>query len=384
MKVPKPSYETMEKIIEVLRYGSGAKGCVPIKSAHVSGVSYANIKEAGMEFLEDVAKSGVKVKVATTTNPGCAEIGARSNRYGLDKELIENQRRIVRALEKIGAEATLTCTPYECRRVGFGEHVAWAESSAVAYANSVLGARSNRESGISALASAVTGKTPLYGMHVAKNRVPKARVEVEAGELDEARMGALGYLLGAKLGSEVAFLSGVGRCDKTKIKCLLAAASTAAPVSLVHVEGVTAEEEWAGKLAPRRAEHTIGMEEIEEQREKLSFDSADPDCALIGCPHLSLEELARLAEENSGRKFGKPAFLFTSRRVAELARRKGYAGKLERSGASILVDTCVMWSGLGRLGLERPATNSAKACFYLRNAMGLKPKLCSARDCLGA
>lgn len=382
MGVPKPSYEMMKKIVEVLREGSGARECIKIKSAHISGVSYANIKDAGKEFLEDVAKSGVKVKVKTTTNPGCAEIENGQKIYRLGRELIEKQRRIVEALKEIGAEATLTCTPYENYEIGFGEHIAWAESSAVVYANSIFGACSNRESGISALASAITGITPRYGMHVRKNRVPKVRVHVDSEDLDEARMGALGYLLGTRLGADVPFISGIYTDEKGKLKSLLAAASTAAPVSLVHIEKVTAEEKWASKLAPRRAELKIGDDEIEEQREKLSFDSIDPDCILLGCPHLSLEEIEQLLKESSGKRFGKPTYIFTSRYVAELARNRGYIEKLERSGASILVDTCILWSGLDRLGLKRPATNSAKACFYLRNAMGLKPKLCSMRDCL--
>ncbi|MGQ9513467.1 MAG: aconitase X catalytic domain-containing protein [Thermoproteota archaeon] len=380
MSVPKPSYETMERLIQILREGSGAKRCIPITSAHISGVSYANIKDAGKDFLEDLARSGIKVKVMTTTNPGCAELN--SNRYGLDRNLVENQRRIVEALRKIGAEATLTCTPYENHRVRFGEHIAWAESSAVIYANSILGACSNRESGISALAAAVTGKTPKYGMHIAKNRVPKVKVKIKAVDLDEARMGALGYLLGRRFGAEVPFLSGVVAIDKRKVKALLAAASTAAPMSLVHIERVTAEERWASKYATRRTEHKIGREEVEEERERLSCDHIEPDCVLLGCPHLSIEEMAQLAKEISGRRLRKPTFLFTSRHTADLARSLGYVKALERSGASILTDTCILWSGLENLGLKKPATNSAKACFYLRNAMGLKTKLCSALECI--
>jgi len=376
----KPSRETMRELIEALRDGSGARGLVAIRGAHISGVSYYSIGAAGAEFLEDLAASGVRVVVRTTVNPGCADVHA--NPYGIDGGTIMNQRRIVGSFRAIGAETTLSCTPYEGHRPSPGEHIAWAESSAVIYANSMLGARTNRESGISALAAAVTGKGPNYGMHVRGNRAPDVRVEVEAGDIDEAMAGALGYLLGTRFGSAIPFVSGVRFREKYKMKGLLAAASTAGPMPLIHVDGITAEIEWARRRAPEKAGHRIGMDEIEETREQLSCDSSEPDSILLGCPHLSIEEMKLITRMIGDGKFDKPVFLFTSREIGGLAKELGYVDVLERAGAAIVVDSCIMWSGLRALGLKRPATNSAKACFYLRNTMGLRPRLCNICECL--
>jgi len=376
----KPSSKMMWKLIEALRDGSGARTFVAIRNAHISGVSYDNIGDSGREFLEDLAAAGVRARIRTTLNPGCADID--SNPYGIDERTILNQRRIVEAFRKIGVDTTLSCTPYEEHQPLLGEHIAWAESSAVIYANSIFGARSNRESGISALAAAVTGKSPNYGMHIKRNRIPDVRVDVDVEDIDEARAGALGYLLGTRIGSSIPFVSGVGFRERYKLKSLLAAASTAAPMPLMHIEDITAEMEWGRRMAPKEVENRIGMDEIEETRERLSCDSEEPDSILLGCPHLSIEEMSLLVRDLGDRKFDKPVFLLTCRQISRLAKELGYIERLERAGATIIVDSCILWSGLKSLGLKRPATNSAKACFYLRNSMGLRPRLCSIRECL--
>jgi len=377
----KPSREMMWELIEALRDGSGARAFVAIRSAHISGVSYNSIGAVGAEFLEDLAASGVRVKVRTTVNPGCADVHV--NRYGIDRRTIRNQRRIVESFRRIGAETTLSCTPYEGgRRPSPGEHIAWAESSAVIYANSMFGARTNRESGISALAAAVTGKSPNYGMHVRGNRAPDVRVEVDVGDIDEAMSGALGYLLGTGFGSAIPFVSGVRFRERYKMKSLLAAASTAGPMSLIHIDGITAQIEWARRRAPEKVELRIGMDDIEAMRGHLSYDSGEPDSILLGCPHLSIDEMGLIVKTIGDRKLDKPVFLFTSREIGVMARELGYVDVLERAGAAMVVDSCIMWSGLRSLGLKRPATNSAKACFYLKNSMGLRPRLCNIGECL--
>jgi hypothetical protein len=372
----------MESLVEALREGAAARGFITIGNAHVSGVSYANIGDAGREFLEDLAKAGVKVRASTTINPGCAEIAPE--RYGIDAATIGNQKRIISAFSKIGVDTTLSCTPYEESPPMPGEHIAWAESSAVIYANSMFGARSNRESGTSALASAITGKSPNYGMHITGNRAPDTRVEVDAGEIDEARAGALGYLLGSRLGASIPFISGIKWGASYKLKAMFAAASTAAAIPLMHVGAITAEAEWARRRAPGRTALRVGVREIEAMREEISCDSDEADCVLLGCPHLSLAEFDMVSRCIGNGRLVKPAFLFTSRRIRRLAKELGYVEKLERSGAEVIADSCILWSGLRSLGLSRPATNSAKACYYLRNSMGLKPKLCNLHDCIRA
>ncbi|MEM4235218.1 MAG: aconitase X, partial [Candidatus Methanomethylicaceae archaeon] len=150
----------------------GAERMVKIESAQIAGVSYGNIGDAGMEFLEDWADLGGKVRVKSTLNPAGMDLD-KWKEMGIDDEYYQRQMRILKAFEKMGVEITCTCTPYLVgNRPRSGAHVAWSESSAVVFANSVLGARTNREGGPSALAAAITGRTPCYGLHLEDNRVP--------------------------------------------------------------------------------------------------------------------------------------------------------------------------------------------------------------------
>ncbi|WP_457741713.1 aconitase X, partial [Thermococcus sp.] len=149
----------------------GAERLIPIKSAQIAGVSYKNLGEAGLEFLRDFVKAGAKVSVYTTLNP--AGIG--------NEEFMEKQKEVLELYRMMGIEVTSTCTPYYGANLPkFGDHLAWSESSAVSFANSIIGARTNREGGPSSLASAIVGKTPEYGLHLDENRKATVKVKVEA------------------------------------------------------------------------------------------------------------------------------------------------------------------------------------------------------------
>ena len=171
--------QTSMRILAALAGIYNAKRLVPVSSAQIAGVSYHNIGSAGLQWLEDMARDG-KAMVKATLNPAGMDL-RQWKKLGIRKSFAEKQIRVVKAFTRMGVKPTLTCTPYLVgNKPRKGEHVAWAESSAVCYANSVLGARTNREGGPSALASALTGYTPEYGMHLAENRQAKARVLVEA------------------------------------------------------------------------------------------------------------------------------------------------------------------------------------------------------------
>ncbi len=174
----------------------GADRLIPIKSAQVAGVSYKNIGNAGIEFLRDFVDAGARVSVYTTLNP--AGIG--------NDEFMEKQAEVLELYRRMGGiEATSTCTPYYGANLPkFGDHLAWSESSAVSFANSVIGARTNREGGPSSLAAAIVGKTPNYGLHLDENRKATVKVKVEAGGVKTfVDYAALGYHLGKSLGNDV-------------------------------------------------------------------------------------------------------------------------------------------------------------------------------------
>jgi len=186
----------------------GAERLINVSHAHVSGISYFNIKKYGVEFLEDLANNGAKFSVFTTANPYAAYYLSFNGR-GFSKNVIDNQERIINALTSMGARA-FTCAPYHIRRPKVGEHLAWAESNAVLYANSVLGARTNREGGPLALLEAIVGRAPYCGMHVDEERYPSILIKVpKPSSLSEAAV--IGYLTGKLSPSKIPYVEGLGK-----------------------------------------------------------------------------------------------------------------------------------------------------------------------------
>ncbi len=174
----------------------GAEDLVPVTSVQVAGVSYKNLGDAGLGFLAEWAAQGARVRVPTTLNPAGLDL-ERWRELGFDADFADRQARVIQAFSDMGIRTTCTCTPYFVGNLPErGDHVAWAESSAVSFANSVLGARTNREGGPSALAAAITGRTPRYGLHLAKNRRAQVVVEVRCPVQSYADFGALGAMVG--------------------------------------------------------------------------------------------------------------------------------------------------------------------------------------------
>jgi len=193
--------ETLEKAMRILvSLGEiyGASRLIPISSAHISGASYKTIGDAGLLYLSSL--SG-RVCVKSTLNP----VGMDRERWrgmGISEEFYEKQKKIINCYKRLGVEDVCTCTPYYIERPNYGDHLAWAESNAVIYVNSVIGAKTNREGAPAALAAALIGKTPLYGMHLREERAPEIKVIVE-DELKDEEFGALGHILGKILKDEI-------------------------------------------------------------------------------------------------------------------------------------------------------------------------------------
>src|SRR5437762_1402805 len=217
---------------------SEAKRLVPITSAHVSGASYKMIGDPGLEFLEDFARDA-RVAVPTTVNPLGTDL-AQWKELGIPPDLAGKQARIGRAYATMGFRPSFSCTPYLIGvRPGLGEHVAWAESNAVCFANSVLGARTNREGGPSALAAAIVGATPEYGLHKDEGRRPTVRVNVTTKPhgLD---FSLIGLVAGQQVGDSLPFFRGF-RGSEEDLKWLGAALASTGACAMFHLEGVTPE-----------------------------------------------------------------------------------------------------------------------------------------------
>jgi len=353
----------------------GAKRLVPVSSVQVSGVSYKNLGEAGIEFLSELALDG-KARVKTTLNPAGMDL-TNWRAQGIGSDFAERQLEVIDAYRRLGIEITCTCTPYLAgNEPGLGDHIAWGESSAVVYANSVLGARTNREGGPSALAASLTGRTPLYGYHLDENRVATHVVDVSAGLGSAEDFAAMGYFVGKMVRDGLPYFRGIKGATLEESKELSAALASSGGVAMFHMEGVTPE----AKVAPRRAETvSFGALDLVEVTAGLS-DTGDPDFVSVGCPHCSLAEVATIARLLAGRRVTREFWICCSREVKRESDEKGYSRVVEASGAKFACDTCMVVAPIeGRFRVV--ATNSAKAVHYMRNN-GLRARFLTLEGCV--
>jgi len=328
---------------------------IPIESAHVSGVSYKTLGDAPAEFLQALAKADGKAKVRATLNPQSFDPEYLSRR--LPKSIREKQLNILKQFEKMGFTRSLTCTPYYLEKPKRGSHLAWAESSAAVYANSVLGAWTNREGGPSALAAAIIGKTPDYGMHKAENRQPNILVDVRTSLQNEAEFGALGIYMGKILEDKIPIIQGLNKASEENLKQLGAALATTGMVNMFYHNSRFEREEME-KIS-------VETEYLKRTVESLSTTAkVKPDLVFVGCPHCSLNEIRKIAGFMDGKKVraGTKFWVCTSRYVKE--RAEDYVKKIENSGGHVLTDMCTIVSWTETLGIKTIMTNSAKTAYY--------------------
>ena len=366
--------ETRQKMLELLvALGKvfGAEWLVPIKSAQVSGASYKTIGKYGLEWLSSL---DAKAVVPAVLNP----IGMPRGRWeemGIDPDFAEKQQAVVAAYERLGIRLDCTCTPYYLYETRYGDHLAWSESSAVSYANSVLGARTNREGGPSALAAALVGKTPCYGLHLDKNRVPQMVIDVHADTAGWgiAEYGALGFHAGKLAGNRIPYFRGI-RPEPDQLKAIGAAMAATGAVALYHVEGVTPEAQKIGY-------DLSGLDTVPvEQAEIASVFSEIPvDAVAVGCPHCSPVELAEIARLLTGKVVTKPLYVFAAQGVIEQNAR--VVDSIEKSGARVFADTCMVVSP----AMEQYRSimvNSGKALAYVPNMCGGQARIGTIADCI--
>lgn len=340
-----------------------AERLIPVDSAHISGVSYKNLGEAGLEWLEEQANLGSRCKIRATLNPAGMDM-EKWEEMNVPAEFAEGQRRVINAFTRMGVEPSCTCTPYLIGHVPTrGSQVAWAESNAVCFCNSVLGARTNRESGPTTLASAVTGLTALYGYRVDENRKPGKVVEIEAELASRMDYSALGYVTGKLLGKAVPYYKGLGNPDLESMKTLGAACATSGGIAIWHGEGVTPEAKWASEHLDGVERITIEDKDLIEARESLICDADNPTYC-IGCPHCSLKEMAEAARLVKGKNLEDRFWVFTSRGIYAQAKHAGHVDVIEEAGGRVYRDTCMVVAPLHEMGWEGVATNSFKGGYY--------------------
>ena len=358
----------------------GAKSLIKVGSVQVAGVSYSNLGDAGLEFLNELAKDG-KVKVLTTLNPAGMDLENWRN-LGISPEFAEKQNLVIDAFKKMGILVSCTCTPYLIGNLPlYGEHVAWSESSAVTFANSVIGAKTNKEGGPSALAAAFVGKTPCYGLHLDENRVPDVHVQVKAELSKLSDWGALGYAIGKKAENKTPYITGVKTADLDELKSFCASVVTYGAKPLFYIKGITPASEQ--QTQPKE---TVSIEQadIKNAYDNINDEVSEIELVCVGCPHCSINEIAKVAELLAGKKVaeGTEFWVATSRTAKQLADKRRYTEVIEAAGAKFACDTCMAVAPLkGRF--RSLATTSAKGCFYSRQN-GMKTKMGGVEECVEA
>ncbi|RZN45395.1 DUF521 domain-containing protein [archaeon] len=376
-----PVQQKAMEILVALGKIYGARSLVPVTSVQIAGVSYKNLGMPGKEFIRWWVDQGARVRRLATLNPA----GIDRNRWkelGFPEEFSTHQKEIIDDYAMLGIEPTCTCTPYEIGNLPkFGDHIAWSESSAVSFANTYIGARTNREGGPSALAAAIVGKTPCHGYHLDEQRAPGVGYDVTATISSEADAGALGIVAGRDAGSRVPFFSGLPPFETGWYKQLGAAMAAAGSVALYHVDGQTPEAR-AKTVGP--PDETRPVESLEPAYELLNSGGERIDFVSLGCPHASLEEIHRIAEMLRGRNVSVPLWITTSVATAAQADEYGYAAVIEGAGARVVCDTCMVVSPIETFGYETVATNSAKGCYYLQSWCGVETRYGDVRSCIEA
>ena len=365
----------VEKCMEILvALGDiyGAEKLVPITSAQISGVSYKTIGDAGLEFLEDLSIDA-HVRVPSTLNPAGVDLQIWRE-LGFSEEFTKKQLAIVDAYRKMGVSTTCTCTPYLVGNVPtLGSHIAWSESSAVCYANSVLGARTNREGGPGALSAAICGRTAMYGYHLNEGRHPNLLVELETS-VKGSDFGAVGYIVGNTVGGGTPYFKFKNTPSTDQLKWLGAALASSGAVALYHVENTTPESKWALKVIQEEKieKLSINRVNIDETKVKLSTTDEKPDLICVGCPHASLEEIKRVAEIVAGRRLENMLWVCTSISVKAASDRMGYTKIIETAGGKMVCDTCMVVAPIEELDYKVVGVDSAKAANYVPNMCGLE------------
>ncbi len=370
------------EIVVALGRVFGAQGLVSVTSVQVAGVSYRNLGEAGLQFLTEWAAQGARARVPATLNPAGIDAAAWRE-LGFSEEFARRQMAVVEAYETLGIAATCTCTPYLVGNVpSFGDHIAWSESSAVSYANSVLGARTNREGGPSALAAAIAGRTAAYGFHLDQNRRADLRVVVRCPVTTLSDFGALGHLVGKHARDRVPFFEGLGECSSTELKALGAAMAASGAVALYHVDRVTPEAVRSGMLLPEH--ETLIVTDLRSAYASLNADATEIDLVWFGCPHAGLEEMAQLARLLEGRRVTAATWVTTARALRERAIEEGLVAAIEASGARVLADMCLVVAPMQELAFRTMATPSAKGASYVPSHAGLVVRFGTVQQCVEA
>ena len=351
---------TAYRILVAIGEATGAKKLVPVKWAHISGVNYNTIGDGGMRFLEKFSASA-KFAIKTTINPMGYD---RRKPEDIPQSFQERQENISSSYGRMGAKPSFTCTPYEVFELPQkGTVVSFAESNAAVFSNSLLGLRTNKESALSALASSVTGKTPLSDLRLEEARNPKTAIESDFDFRTELDYGLLGYFAGKAVKDSCVALNNINKLDTIQAKALCAAMGTSGSCGMFTLGGKAKEK------------ISFGKKEAQAVMDELST-ADDADIITLGSPQLGINELKLLAKLTETKKFTRCCIVFCSRTIYNSALKIGLAGKIEKSGADFRCDSCTCLTPyVTKDRYDAVITNSVKGAYYLSKSNTVKVAL---------
>lgn len=369
----------------------GAEELMPVSQAHIDTTIY--MVDAGVEFVEKMANLGAKFSIPTQLNPSAIDL-QNQKKLRVDDELLEKSRRIERAYLKMGAIPTWTCAPYQHGIVPtFGEQIAWGESNAIAFANSIIGARTNRYADLMDICVAIIGKVPKFGLHLTKNR--KAEVLIKLENItdncfkDKSLFPLLGFVVGELAGDRIAAIEGIPQdVEVDSLKAFSAAAASSGAVGLFHIVGVTPEAQtmemcFQGDKPKEILKITPAM--IQSAESKLWTTKAKrADLVSLGCPHYSIVEFNQLVKLFKGRKVHSSVshWVNTSRSVYNWIESSGVLKELETAGVTVFTDGCPLQYPKKNWDFKVAMSDSAKFANYCFSQTGLDVAYGSMADCV--
>jgi len=386
-----PAAQLAMRIVTRMAQVYGAEELLDISGAHIDSTVY--IGEAGLEFAERLAGLGAGVVVPTTLNvSGLDEHGWQS--WAVPADWAHKARRQMQAYQSMGCIPTWTCAPYQTEwKPSFGQQIAWGESNAIVFANSVIGARTERYPDLLDICCAITGRVPAVGLHLTGNRCGQLlfRVGYIPLEFQEEDIfyPVMGHLLGKIAQDGIPVIDGLlAQPNEDQLKALGAAAASSGAVALFHIVGVTPEAPdlkaaFHGREPQRTIDVHLPMLKA-AYRELTSTDSDELHMVVLGSPHFSLAEFRQLAPLLTGKHVHPDVqFLVTSSRaMALLAKQASYLQALQDFGGKVTVDTCILTSPMLPASVRRLMTNSAKYAYYAPGMLNTRLAFGSLEDCV--
>jgi predicted aconitase len=369
----------------------GAPAFLDIEAAHVDGCLYHG--GASLDFAERMVALDGKVRVPTSLNVGSVDL-IHPGLFRGTKEHAENGDRLMRAHLELGCAPTFTCAPYQsAARPRFGAQIAWGESNAIVFANSVIGARTNRYGDFIDLCCAMTGRAPAYGLHLSENRMARAVVEIASipDDWDAERLGvAVGHMIGRLCGGLIPAIVGLpGEMCEDDLKGLGAAAASSGAVALFHVVGRTPEapdlNAACGGLEPELRLQFVA-DDLREAARSLSgvTDGAALSAVSLGTPHFSVDQFARLMPLLDGPRPLVDIFVNCSRATLNEVRKRGWKDALAAARVTLIADTCVYVSAMLQPGAGALMTNSGKCAYYAPGNLGVAVAYGSLAECVAS